>query len=120
MKWFKGKNKAPVRMRGASSGNIIVPSAQGKLRVQARTKQEFIDVLCYYSPHFTSTLLSDRDVLRSSQFAKEYSGQAMIKYFELDDEKINKDLAAQGCIDVTLPDYQMDYGHCTLTCIHHN
>ena len=94
MKWFNGKNKNPVQMRGATSGNIIIPSAEGKLRVQARTKQGFIDVLCYYPPHFTSTLLSDRDVLRSSHFVKEYSGQAMIKYFELDDEKINKALAA--------------------------
>ena len=59
-------------------------------------------------------------MLCSTKFAKEYCGQAMIKYFELDNEKINKDLAAQGCIDVTLPDYQMGYGHCTLTCIHHN
>ena len=91
-------------MRGATSGNIVIPSAQEKLQVQAQTKQGFIDVLCYYSPHFTSTLLSDRDVLRSSQFAKEYSGQAMIKYFELDDEKIIKDLAAKGYIHVTLSD----------------
>ena len=38
VKWFNGKNKAPVPMQGATSGNIIVPSAQGKLRVQAQTK----------------------------------------------------------------------------------
>lgn len=49
-------------MRGATSGNIIVPSAQGLLRVQANTRDGFVDVLCFYSPHFTSTLLSERDV----------------------------------------------------------
>ena len=90
------------------------------LQVQPQTKLGFIDVLCYYSPHFTSTILLDQDVLRSTKFAKKYCGQAMIKYFELDDEKINKDLVAKDCINVTLLYYQMDYGHCTLICIHHN
>ena len=59
-------------------------------------------------------------MLRSTKFAKEYCSQAMIKYFDLNDEKINKDLAAKDCIDVSHPGYQMDYGNCTLTCIHHN
>ena len=63
VEWFNNNNKAPVKMRGATSGNIIVPSAQGWLQVQANTKQGYIDVLCFYSSHFTFTLLSDRDVL---------------------------------------------------------
>ena len=72
-------------MRGATSGKIIVPMAKGWLRVQAgNVKQGFIDVLCYYSPHFTSTLLSERDVLRSSTYAKEFSGQVMTKYFRVE------------------------------------
>ena len=72
VKWFNDKDRGPVRMRGATSGKIIVPSAQCWLQVQAGTKQGFIDVLCFYSPHFTSTLLSNRDVLCSTKFAKEY------------------------------------------------
>ena len=47
VKWFNIKDKAPVRIQGATSGNIIVPSAQGRLQVQAYTKQEFIDILCF-------------------------------------------------------------------------
>ena len=43
---------------------------------------KFIEVLCYYSPKFTSTLLSDDDILKSSKHAKEYSGQLMLKFFE--------------------------------------
>ena len=94
-------------MRGTTSGNIIVPSAQGWLRGQANTKQGYIDVLCFYSPHFTSTILSDWDVLRSTKFSKEYWDQAMINYFDLDDKKANNDLASKGCDDISHPDYQM-------------
>lgn len=84
-----------MKLRGSTSGNIIVSLAQGWLRVQANTKQEYIDVLCFYSPHFTSTLLSDQDVLRSTKFAKEYRGQAMVKYFDLNDKKVNNDLSSK-------------------------
>ena len=107
-------------MRGATSDKIIVPRAKGWLQVQAgNVKKRYIDVLCYYSPHFTSTLLSERDVLQSSTYAKEFSGQVMTKYFELNDEKVNQDLLSKGSIDLNHQlDYQMDYGNCTLTCVH--
>lgn len=68
---FNNNNKASVKIRGVTSGNIIAPLAQGWLQVQANTKQGYIDVLCFYSPYFTSTLLSDQDVLHSTKFAKE-------------------------------------------------
>ena len=56
--------QAPVWMRGATSGKIIVPMAKGWLGVQAENvRKGYIDVLYYCSPHFTSTLLSERDVL---------------------------------------------------------
>ena len=88
-------------MKGATSGKIIVPLAKGWLRVQAgNMKKGYIDVLCYYSPHFTSTLLSERGVLRSSTYAKEFSGQMMTIYFELNDEKVNQDLLSKGSIDL--------------------
>ena len=41
-----------------------------------------IDVLCYYSPEFTSTLLSDNDVLLSNKNASNYVGQSMLEFFE--------------------------------------
>ena len=107
-------------MRGATSGKVIVPLPKRYLQVQEIiVKKGYIDVLCYYSPHFTSTLLSERDVLRSSTYAKEFSGQVMTEYFELNDEKVNQDLLSKGSIDLNRQsDYQMDYGNCTLTCVH--
>lgn len=41
-----------------------------------------IDVLCYYSPEFTSTLLLGNDVLLSNKNASDYFGQSMLKFFE--------------------------------------
>ena len=117
--WFDQCNRSPVSMRGATLGKIIVLMAKGWLQVQAGTRDGFIDVLCYYSLHFTSTLLSEQDVLRLSQFAKEFSGQAMTKHFELNDEKVNKDLLSKGSVDLkSQSDYQMDYGSCSLICVH--
>ena len=52
-----------VRMKGATSKVIIVPTAVGYLRVKTNNIYGYIDVKCYYSPHFTSTLLSENDVL---------------------------------------------------------
>ena len=118
--WFNKRNPSIVCMRGATSGKIIIPSAKGWLSIQANTKDGFIDVLCYYSPHFTSTLLSEQDVLQSSQFAKELSGQVMTNYFELNNNKVNKDLSSKNYVDLDLySDYQMDYGSCTFSFVHH-
>ena len=44
----------------------------------------------------------------------------MVKYFDLNNKKINKDLASKGCIGISHPCYQIDYGSCTLTYIYHN
>ena len=99
--WFDQCKQAPVWMRGATSGTIIVPMAKGWLWVQAgNVRKGYIDVLCYYSPHFTSTLLSEQDILQSSTYAKEFAGQVMTKYFKLNDEKVNKDLLSKGSIDL--------------------
>ena len=119
VKWYNKKFKPPVHMKGATSGNIIVPAAEGLLRVQANTKLGHLDVLYFYSPHFTSTLLSDRDILRSCPYCKQFSGQMMNKYFELDNKKVDQALATDGCVDLqSQNEYHLDYGHCTLTCIH--
>ena len=39
-------------------------------------------MLCYYSPEFTSTLLSDNDVLLANKNARDYVGQSMLKFFD--------------------------------------
>ena len=44
--WFNQNKRAPVRMRGATSGKIIIPMAKGWLQVQAaNVKKGYIDVL---------------------------------------------------------------------------
>ena len=70
-------------MKVAKSDQTIVPEAEEKLQVKAITKDGCIEIQCYYSPLFTSMLLSDRDVLRSSPLANDFSGQILTKYFEL-------------------------------------
>ena len=84
--WFDQLKQDPVCMRGETSGNIIVPMTKDWLWVQVgNTRTGYINVLCYYSPYFTSTLLSEQDVLQLSPFTKEFSGQVMTKCFKLND-----------------------------------
>ena len=58
-------------MKGAASDNIIVPEAQGYLQVLIIIKGVTINVPCYYSPEFTSTLFSDNDTLFSHKNSDE-------------------------------------------------
>ena len=58
-----------ARMKGATSNKIIIPQAEGYLQVLTIQEGKCIDVQFYYSPEFTSTLLSDNDVLFSSRFS---------------------------------------------------
>ena len=77
-----------MTIKGATSDNIIIPEAQGYLQVPTITRGVMIDVLCYYSPEFTSTLLSDNDVILSNKNSGDYTGQLMLKFFnhkELDE-----------------------------------
>ena len=75
-------------MKGATCEQTIVPEAEGYLQAPTVQEGKCIELLCYYSPKFTSTLLSDNDVLKSSKYAKEYSGQSMLKFF--DDTEISE------------------------------
>ena len=68
-------------MKGATSDNIITPVTQGFLQVPTITKGVTIDVLCYYSPEFTSTLLLENDVLLANNYSGEFIGQSILKKF---------------------------------------
>ena len=46
VKWYDNNIKAPIFMKDAASSTIIVPVAQGWLRVQANTKKRYI-LICY-------------------------------------------------------------------------
>ena len=56
-------------MKGETSNNVIVSHSEGYLQVPTIQEGKWIDVHCYYSPEFTSTLLSDNDVLDSKKFS---------------------------------------------------
>ena len=107
-------------MKGATSGTLIIPAAKEWLQVQENTKDKYLDVLCYYSPHFTSTLLSDRDVLLANPCAKEYLGQVMSKKnFDLNSKRVNDNLRKRVCVNLQDVDgYHLNYGNCALTCVH--
>ena len=58
VKFFNTKFKINVCMYGVTSKLISTPRAVGYMRICVLTRQGFIDVKCYYSPHFSTTLLS--------------------------------------------------------------
>ena len=106
-------------MKGATSNETIVPEAEGMLRVPADVPEGFVDVICYYSPAFTGTLLSDNDILRCNPEAKNYCAQVMTKYFASNDSSFSYDLRTRASVDLGDPGrYNLDYGNCTLTCVH--
>lgn len=62
--------KPKVTMKESTSNNVIVPIAEGFLKVPIKTDGVFIKLKCYYSPEFTSTILSDNDILEALQCEK--------------------------------------------------
>ena len=100
-------------MKGATSDDIVIPEAEGKVRIQADVPVGYIDVLCKYSPRFTGSLLSDNYVLRGDVQKKFYKSQVMSKYFALDDEKFSQDLKTRQSVDLEDPKrYNTEYGSC--------
>ena len=118
-------------MKSATLDNIIIPEAQGYLQVPTITKGVTIDILCYYSPEFTSTLLSDNDVILSNKNSGDYTGQLMLKFFnhmELDEmeelpiPKLQQQAAAirKQELDKIIKKYTLNYGNYMLCCTHKN
>ena len=87
------------------------------LRVKTNNIDGYIDVKCYYSPHFTSTLLSENDVLQATGHPEEYKGTEFWKFLAPNEEKLQKDMNS-GKVDVENIDYKSDYGTCLLICVH--
>ena len=109
-------------MRSATSKTIIVPEAQGYLEVPTITPRVTIDVLCYYSPDFTSTLLLDNDVLKAHKDTKQFSGQSILKFFdELEITEMPpdmKDKINNQVLNEDTTEYNHNYGNCILCCTH--
>ena len=118
--WYNQWFCSRARMKGETSTNIIIPHAEGYLQAPTIQEGKCIDVKCYYSPEFTSTLLSDNDVLHSSKFGKQYFGQSMLKFFDPDEEisvEQQEQLKNQK-LDAIVQQYDHNYGNCILACTH--
>ena len=107
-------------MKRATSNSIIIPEAEGYLQVPTIQEGKCMDVRCYYSPEFTSTLLSENYVLCLSKFAKEYSGQSMLKFFEPEEElpEDQQEQIKNQKLDEVTKHYDQNYGNCILSCTH--
>ena len=104
-------------MYGATNKSLLItPSAVGLLRIPALTPAGYVDVKCYYSPHFSTTLLSESDLVAATGCPKAYSGQSTNKFFDFDHDAINRDIA-KGVISLE-KHYSVDSGHCLVTCHH--
>ena len=117
VKFFSDKFKSNVRMHGATSKLIITPVAVGYMRVRALVQGGFIDVKCYYSPHFSTTLLSQVSVIEATGHPKHYVSQDMRMFFAPNETVLNQGLQS-NTIDLDGVDYNHDYGTCMLTCVH--
>ena len=95
------------------------------------TKGITIDVLCYNSPEFTSTLLLDNNVLLNNKKAGEYVGQLTLKFFnqeEIDEMKelLIPKLRRQAAkikeqeLDSTTKKYTHNFSNCMVCCSHKN
>ena len=58
--------KCPVRLTGAVGTTDIYPLGEGFLHLPAPTPSGYLSVRCFYSHHLTSTLVSPRDILKTS------------------------------------------------------
>ena len=74
VRWYNQWFQPKARMKGSTFNNIVILQAEGYLQVPTIQEGKCMDVWCYYSLEFASTLLSDNDVLCSSKFSKEYRG----------------------------------------------
>ena len=77
VKYSDEKFKSYVCMHGATSKEIITPRDVELTRVCSLTRQGYLDVKCYYLPHFSTTLLSQVRVIEATSHPKQYISQGM-------------------------------------------
>jgi hypothetical protein len=74
----------PVRLTAAIDNGDpgIFPEGEGYLRVPAPNARGYIEVLTYYSPHLTSTLISENGLYNTStNSTSAFSGQTLHKHY---------------------------------------
>ena len=79
------------------------------------TQEGYINVRCYYSSHFSSTLLSEADLLHATSRPKDYSGQTTDKFFHHNLQ--HQELLDKGEAHINKA-YDTDFGKCVVTCHH--
>ena len=104
-------------MHGATSKEIITPRAVGFMRVRTLARQVYLDVKCYYSPHFSTTLLLQVSVIEATGHPKQYISQGMELFFAPNEEVLDRDLLSNA-INIKSVEYNHDNGTCMLTYIH--
>ena len=93
---------------------------RGKLFLSTVCEGVFLKIKCYYSREFTSTQLSDDNVLKALPMKKDYCGQSMIKFFELSKIKElppnKRDKIKNQYKDEVTISHNHNYGNCILFC----
>ena len=79
------------------------------------TQQGYINVRCYYLNAFSSTLLSEADLLHATGKPKDYSGQTIDKFFH--HSPYHQELIDTGNASIS-KEYDTDFGKCMVTCHH--
>ena len=74
VKFYDEKFKGPIKMKGATSNKVVRPIAVENLQIPANYGDNFVDLECYYSNEFNSTLISDEDILQSTSASYAFSG----------------------------------------------
>ena len=72
VKYFNDKFKSCFYIHGASRKEIITTCAFCSMRVRVLTRQRYLDVKCYYLPHFNTTLLSQVSIIETTGQPKQY------------------------------------------------
>ena len=94
--FFKAKFKNNVCMHGATLKQIITPCVVGYMRVHALVNQGYLDVKFSYSPHFSTTLLSQVSVIEATAQPKQYISQDIQLFFDPNEEVLNQDLMSSS------------------------
>ena len=71
---------------------------------------------CYYSPHFSTTLLSQASVIEATGHPEQYISQGILLFFASNEEVLDRDLMSNS-VNLENVDYNHEYGTCMLTCV---
>ena len=80
------------------------------------TQHGYLDVTCYYSLHFSTTLLSQVSVIEATDHSKEFTSQRMELFFAYNKGVLDQDFCS-NTINFDSVEYNHDYGTYMLTCV---